>query len=168
MSGFARQAVERGGPAPSPRHLTPLHPRRSPIAGHRSRRSSARDALAFIEGQAMRVVAETRITTAFSDAVDPVMRGHLIEQVALNDQAAYVRAARAAYAFDVQERLGEIAAPTLVLVGEADRTFPMAWMEAVAERIRGARLVRLAGAGHISNMERPQQFNRAVLDFLGA
>lgn len=126
-----------------------------------------RDAQAFIEGHSMRQVAEARIPTAFSETVDPVMRGHLVEQVALDDKAAYERAARAAFSFDVRERLGEIAAPTLVVVGEADRTFPIAWMEDLAGRIRGARLARLAGAGHISNMERPQEFNRAVLDFLG-
>ena len=130
-------------------------------------REPLRDALAFIEGHSMRQVAETRITTAFSGAVDPVMRLHLIEQVALNDKAAYERAARAAFSFDVRGRLGEIAAPTLVVVGDADRTFPIPWMEDVARDIRGARLVRLAGAGHLSNMERPQEFNRAALDFLG-
>ena len=95
------------------------------------------------------------------------MRGHLIEQVALNDKDAYARAAAATFSFDVRARLGEIAAPTLVVVGDADRTFPIPWMEDVASGIRGARLVRLAGAGHISNLERPQEFNRAVLDFLG-
>ena len=126
-----------------------------------------RDALASIEAQPMRAIAETRVTAAFTDAVDPVMRGHVIEQAALNDKDNYLRAARAAFSFNVRERLGEIAAPTLVVVGEQDRTFPMAWMEEVASGIRGARLVRLSGAAHISNMERPREFNRAVLDFLG-
>jgi len=126
-----------------------------------------REALAFIEAQPMRAIAETRIAAAFTDAVDPVMRGHVIEQAALNDKDNYLRAARATFSFNVRERLGEIAAPTLVVVGEQDRTFPMAWMEDVASGIRGARLVRLSGAAHISNMERPREFNRAVLDFLG-
>lgn len=126
-----------------------------------------REALAFIEAQPMRTIAETRIAAAFTDAVDPVMRGHLIEQAALNDKQNYLRAARAAFSFNVRERLDEIAAPTLVVIGEQDRTFPMAWMEDLATRIRGARVTRLGGAAHLSNMERPREFNRAVLDFLG-
>jgi pimeloyl-ACP methyl ester carboxylesterase len=126
-----------------------------------------REARAFIEATSMRDIAEARITTAFSETVDPLLRRHFIEQVALNDKANYERAARAAFAFDVRDRLVEIAAPTLVVIGDADRTFPMAWMEDVAGGIRGARTVHLAGAGHISNLERPQQFNRAVLEFLG-
>jgi pimeloyl-ACP methyl ester carboxylesterase len=126
----------------------------------------ARDAMRFIEEQPMRVIAETRITAAFSDAVDPAMRLHMIEQVALNDKDAYVRAARAVFGYAGCGRLSEIAAPTLVVVGEADRTLPLAWMESLATRIRGARLARIAGAGHLSNLERPQDFNRLVLDFL--
>lgn len=121
----------------------------------------------FIESHTMGEVAKTRITTAFTDAVDPLMRGHLIEAVSLNDKATYERAARAAFGFSASPRLEEIAAPTLVVVGEGDRTFPLPLMEELAQRIRGARLVRIPGAGHIVNMERPQEFNRAVLDFLG-
>jgi len=125
------------------------------------------EALRFIETHSMAEVARTRITTAFTDAVDPVMRLHMIEAVALNDKDAYERAARAAFAFSARDRLQEIGAPTLVVVGEGDRTFPLEWMEEPAARIRGARLVRIAGAGHISNMERPREFNDALLGFLG-
>jgi len=130
-------------------------------------RTAAADALRFIETHSMAEVAKARITTAFTDAVDPVMRLHLIEAVALNDKVAYERAARAAFSFSVCERLEEIEVPALVVVGEGDRTLPLAWMERLATQIRGARLARLAGAGHISNMERPHEFNRVVLDFLG-
>jgi pimeloyl-ACP methyl ester carboxylesterase len=138
------------------------------IAGpRRGEEQGLRAAQAFIEANSMRDIAESRVTTAFSDAVDPGMRRHLIEQVALNDKDHYARAARAAFSFNVRDRLAEIAAPTLVVIGDADRTFPLPWMEDVAAGIRGARTVRLAGAGHISNLERPQEFNRAVLEFLG-
>lgn len=137
------------------------------ISGPGDDGTALRESLAYIESHSMREIAESRITRAFTDAVDPVMRGHLIEQVALNDKAAYECAARAAFSFDVRAQTGQIAAPALVVVGEADRTFPLPWMEAVAGAIPGARLVRIPGAAHIVNMERPREFNRAVLDFLG-
>ena len=47
-----------------------------------------------------------------------------------------------------RERLGEITAPTLVLHGEDDPFFPVGNGEALAAEIPGARLVRLARAGH--------------------
>lgn len=125
-----------------------------------------REALQFIIRNSMATVAQTRITNAFSDAVDPVMRGFLIDRIAGNDKPAYVRAAHAAFAFSVCNRLSEVSAPTLVLVGEEDRVTPPLLSEDIAARIPGARLARIAAAGHISNLERPQEFNRVVLDFL--
>lgn len=125
------------------------------------------EVLAFATAHSMREIAEARVPAAFSESVNAVMRGHLIEQMALLDKDAYLCAARAVRAFDVTSRLGEIASPTLVAVGEADRLVPLSSMEDLATRIGGARLVRLPGAGHLGNMERPREFNQAVLDFLG-
>ena len=130
--------------------------------------SITRTALQFIEENDMPTVAQARITNAFSEGVDPVLRDYFIDRVACNDKVAYVRAAHAAYGFSVGSRLGEIAVPTLVVVGEQDRVTPPPLSEELAARIAGTRLVRIAGAGHISNVERPQEFNRVVLDFLGA
>jgi len=79
-----------------------------------------------------------------------------------------VRAARAAFGFAAGSRLGEIGAPTLVVVGEADRVTPPALSEDIAARIPGARLARIARAGHITNMEQPRELNRVVLDFLSS
>ncbi len=130
--------------------------------------SVMRAALCFIEENTMAAVAQARITNAFSDAVDPVMRGYLIDRVAQNDKAAYVRAARSGFGFSVADRLAEITAPTLVVIGDQDRVTPSPLSEDIAARIPGARLARIAGAGHISNIERPQEFNRVVLAFLDA
>jgi 3-oxoadipate enol-lactonase len=130
--------------------------------------SVMRDAFRFIEENSMVAIAQARITNAFSDAVEPVMRGYLIDRVAQNDKAAYVRAARSVFGFSVGDRLGEIAAPTLVIIGDQDRVTPPPLSEDIAARIPGARLAPLAGAGHISNMEQPHEFNRVVLGFLSA
>ena len=123
-------------------------------------------ALQFIEANSMSAVATERITRAFSDAVDPALRAYFVDQVAHNDKSSYVRTARALAQFSAGERLGEIPVSTLVVVGEEDRVTAPALSEDLAARIPGARLVRIPGAGHISNIERPREFNRAVLDFL--
>ena len=69
---------------------------------------------------------------------------------------------------DVRARLGEIAAPTLVLVGEHDEETPLAYAEALASGIRGARLQIIPGAGHISNLEAPEAVNAALWEHLAA
>lgn len=67
-----------------------------------------------------------------------------------------------------RERLGEISAPTLVILGERDVPDFQVMAETVAERVPGARKVILPGVGHMANMEAPERFNAEVLDFLAA
>lgn len=63
-------------------------------------------------------------------------------------------------------RLGEIKVPALVLVGEFDTSGAHAMADAYAAGIAGARKAVIAGAAHVPNMERPEEFSRLVLDFL--
>jgi pimeloyl-ACP methyl ester carboxylesterase len=68
---------------------------------------------------------------------------------------------------DQTELLSRIDVPTLVIVGTEDSITPPLDAEAMAAKIEGARLVRVEGAAHLSNVERPEEFNRALLDFVG-
>ena len=67
---------------------------------------------------------------------------------------------------DQTDMLPEVDVPTLVVVGGEDSITPPTDAEAMAGKIRGARLVLIEGAGHLSNVERPEEFNRALGDFL--
>jgi 3-oxoadipate enol-lactonase len=60
-----------------------------------------------------------------------------------------------------------ITAPTLVIVGAQDPATPPAYGEEIARQIEGAKVVSL-DASHISNVEQPAAFTKAVLDFLKA
>lgn len=62
--------------------------------------------------------------------------------------------------------LAAIAAPTLVVVGAEDTLTPPAEARALHEAIAGSRLVEIAGAGHLANMERPAEFTAALRAFL--
>lgn len=65
-------------------------------------------------------------------------------------------------------RIGEITAPTLVIVGERDLPDFQAIAENVAQRVPVARKVVLPGVGHMANMEAPAAFNTEVLGFLAS
>jgi pimeloyl-ACP methyl ester carboxylesterase len=65
-------------------------------------------------------------------------------------------------------RLNEICVPTLVIVGDRDVEDIRQAAEDLERGISGARLVVLPGVAHVPNMERPQEFNRLVLDFLSS
>jgi pimeloyl-ACP methyl ester carboxylesterase len=131
-------------------------------------RAVAAESLRFIEDNTMAAIASQRITAAFSDNVNPTMRGYVIDRIAGNDKAAYVRAARAAFAFSAADRLGEVQVPTLVVVGEHDRVTPPALSETLASGIADARLARIPEAGHICVMDQPAAFNRVMREFLDA
>jgi len=64
--------------------------------------------------------------------------------------------------------LASILAPTLVIVGSEDQLTPPADAELMRREIRGSRLVVIDGAAHVSNLERPAEFNRALTEFLRA
>jgi 3-oxoadipate enol-lactonase len=64
------------------------------------------------------------------------------------------------------ERLGEIGAPTLVVIGERDEPDFKAMAAALEQGIAGSRRVVLPGVGHMLNMEDPEQFNGLILRFL--
>lgn len=130
--------------------------------------SVGREAMEFIEKNTMAEIARVRITRAFSPNVDPAKRDYMIEKVAKNDKAAYLRAARAGFSFNQRDRLRDVKKPTLVVIGDEDATTPPFLSEELAAGIPGAELHRIAGAGHISNIEKPDEFNRAVIDFLAA
>lgn len=81
-------------------------------------------------------------------------------------EATYRLALTAISSFDQRANLANIRVPTLVLSGECDTTAAPSVMERMAQRIPGANYIQLPGVGHISNMERPADFNAAVLAFL--
>jgi len=68
---------------------------------------------------------------------------------------------------DVSRDVHRIASPTLVLTGDADRLLPMGNSVLLAERIPGARLEVLPGAGHDFPTERPDEVSRRIADFFG-
>ncbi len=65
------------------------------------------------------------------------------------------------------DRLGEINVPALVIVGDLDVSSELVAADLLAEGIAGAKKVVIQGTAHMVSMEKPEEFNRIVLDFLG-
>ncbi|HLN27272.1 MAG TPA: alpha/beta fold hydrolase [Gemmataceae bacterium] len=62
--------------------------------------------------------------------------------------------------------LAKITVPTLVIVGSEDAMTVPSMSETIAAGIKGSRLEIIPGAGHMSNLEKPDLFNSVVLSFL--
>jgi len=63
-------------------------------------------------------------------------------------------------------RLGEIQTPTLVIIGDLDNPAAVAGAAFAAATIPGAEKAVMHGTAHLPNMERPDEFNRILGDFL--
>jgi len=67
---------------------------------------------------------------------------------------------------DQTERLSQISVPSLIVVGKEDPITPVADSEKMHDGIAGSQLVVIENASHVSNIEQPEQFNRALREFL--
>lgn len=79
----------------------------------------------------------------------------------------FIGCAAALAAHDYASAVATVRRPVLLMVGEKDGATPTA-MRKLHEKLAGSRFVELPGAGHISNMDRPAEFNRALREFLAA
>ncbi len=65
---------------------------------------------------------------------------------------------------DTRAILPTIPTPTLLLVGELDEETPVAYSEAIDALMPNSRMIVVAGAGHLLNLEAPKEINAALLD----
>jgi 3-oxoadipate enol-lactonase len=77
----------------------------------------------------------------------------------------FIGCAAALAAHDYASAVGTVKCPTLFIVGEKDGATPAA-MAKLHDKLAGSRFVPIPGAGHISNMDQPAEFSRALHDFL--
>lgn len=98
----------------------------------------------------------------------PHLVEHLVTTVGRHQREQIPHALRAVFRRgDLAPRLGELACPTLVLVGAEDVATPVRKSERLKAGIRGARLEVLEGAGHLSALEVPDVVAAKTLAFLG-
>jgi 3-oxoadipate enol-lactonase len=89
------------------------------------------------------------------------------ERITANDRAALARFGRAIFSRDdLRQEAGRISVPTLVVVGENDRSKPVPEARRLAEGIPGAQLEIIPHAGHLCTVEEPETVNAVLRSFL--
>jgi pimeloyl-ACP methyl ester carboxylesterase len=69
---------------------------------------------------------------------------------------------------DLSDLLPQVRVPTLLIWGESDARSPLEVARQFEQAIPDATLTVIEGAGHVSNLERPEEFNAAVREFCRA
>jgi len=100
---------------------------------------------------------------------DPAVR-ELVRLMASEIGAeAFIRQQRAIIGrVDSRPGLGAIGCPTLVLVGDGDQLTPPELSVELAGAIPGARLVVVAGSGHLTPLDQPEEVTKALVEWLEA
>lgn len=114
----------------------------------------------------LRALAEGRVDVLLAQPANPAVRSEVIETMAAIDPAAYRTGAEAVWLARQEERAAAIRCPTLVLCGADDRITPPALSTALAKLVPGAIYEPIERAGHLSNLERPEEFNTLVGAFV--
>ena len=100
------------------------------------------------------------------EEVDPELRNHCLAMVRHAMEPGRAAGIAAVPEPPSVERLGEISAPLLVIVGELDQPTVRQIADMLAEQVQGARKVVIPGAAHMAHMEEPEEFRRIVREFL--
>lgn len=122
----------------------------------------------LIEGKEPKDIAAAITKTLLSTGASLKHYERLVASISALHKESYIKAIEAMTRYKPIAKLTEIRVPTLVVVGDQDRLTPPEIAREMAAAIPGARLVVLREAGHLSNIEQPLEFNRALDEFLSA
>jgi 3-oxoadipate enol-lactonase len=118
----------------------------------------------LVRTKGMEGVADAVLPRWFTPAFDDVQRFRTM--LVATPPEIYIRYCDVLRDFDLRRALGTIEAPTLVIAGAEDPTSPPAQVESLAAEIPDAHVVVIPRAAHLANVERPDEFNDALLEHL--
>lgn len=118
------------------------------------------------KGLTPRDIAPGVVEVLASKHASAAVREQLIASLSTLRVGPYKQALHAIVTTDFRAFLAKITAPTLVIVGEEDIVTPPAASEFLTKQIPGATLIRIPQAGHLTNIEKPAEFNAALRSFL--
>lgn len=90
----------------------------------------------------------------------------LVDSLSRLHKESYIKSLEASVMTDTHDRLGEIAVPTHIVVGSEDRLTNVDMARQLNAMIAGSALTIIDDAGHLPNIEKPREFDAAVLGFL--
>ncbi len=156
VSKLVLAAGNFGGP-----HVVPITPEAYDVLTNREG-----DPLELIQ-RGIEVATAPGFVESHPEIVQELIDYRLSGAVPAEAYQAQVAAGAAMIGDSFEERLAEIAVPTLILFGEHDRVVPPGNAELLAARIPGAQVTILPDAGHIFPIEAPDATVKALVDFLG-
>jgi 3-oxoadipate enol-lactonase len=117
----------------------------------------------------MEALVETTLQRWFTEPFrksHPEVAARVGASIRATPVAGYCGCCAALSKINVTQRLKEIRCPSLVIVGEQDAGTPVEMAREIQAALPGSQLVVIPSASHLSNLEQPAAFNRAITTFL--
>lgn len=116
----------------------------------------------------LQIQARYLVDRLFPGSDQEMLREAFFDQIIQSDQDCYRSTIKSFVGFNVTERLNEIIVPTLVVTGAKDTVVPPASQYELSENIPTAKQIVIHDAGHALIVERPDEFNQVIMDFLNS
>jgi pimeloyl-ACP methyl ester carboxylesterase len=146
--------------------LADTRPQADTEEGRRAREENAQRALK----EGMAPIVESMLPKLLSEGTrergGEVVEGVRAMMLGTSPEGAAAALRAMAVRREQTELLPSINVPTLIIVGDEDTITPPSDAETMNKKINGSRLVVVEGAAHLSNVERPLEFNRALIEFM--
>jgi 3-oxoadipate enol-lactonase len=120
----------------------------------------------IVREQGLEPIADAVVARWFTPAVPPELVARFRRMLVATPPPAYAACCEALARWDFRDRLAEIDAPTLVIAAAQDPATPPEHAELIARGIPDAKLVVLADAAHLANVEQADEFSRLVTEHL--
>ena len=122
--------------------------------------------LAELDREGWSAVSERLVQSWFHPESDPADIAEAYEIALQSSQRMRELTVTALGNFDIRNQIHQIAAPTLIIVGEQDQTCPVDMSETIHTSIGGSRRQLIPDCAHLVPVEQPQTFCEKVLTFL--
>ena len=120
----------------------------------------------LLAGRTPAEIATTVANTLIGDPDNEVAFDALVDSLSRLRAESYIKTIEASVDLDQAANFDGISVPTVIIVGALDRLTPPKLARTIHARIPGSELHVIEGAGHLSNIEAPDEFNRILLAFL--
>ena len=120
----------------------------------------------LLAGKEPKDIAPAVAATLIGNSARPGSFERLVASMSALHKESYLKTIAATANYQRAIELEKVAVPAHLVVGDEDRLTPPELSRQMAAQIPGARLTLIEGTGHLSNIEQPEKFNRAVLAFL--
>jgi 3-oxoadipate enol-lactonase len=119
--------------------------------------------------QGMEALVEATLQRWFTEGFyksNKAMMKRVGQMIRTTRPTGYIGCCHAIPKINLTDRLGAISCPVQIIVGEQDVGTPVAMSRAIHDAIPGSKLVIIPSASHLSNLEQPGLFDKALLGFL--